>query len=154
WTQLKGGYVPMTTATDLLDDLDLPCVDGRVDWDSLTSDELFDVVRNIYRLLDSREPDRPTDGVLQRSLQLEETWRTATALQHRYARLLQDAYNSPELRTTIGLTKGKPPLRDGNDLNAKTHGIRAYEASGRTKIAAAMTPARESDPKRDENVPV
>src|SRR5699024_9833918 len=36
----------------------------------------------------------------------------------------------------------------------KTHGIRAYEASGRTKIAAAMTPARESDPKREENVPV
>ncbi|HIW46153.1 MAG TPA: HNH endonuclease [Candidatus Yaniella excrementigallinarum] len=144
----------MTTATDLLDDLDLPCVDGRVDWDSLTSDELFDVVRNIYRLLDSREPDRPTDGVLQRSLQLEETWRTATALQHRYAGLLQDAYNSADLRTTIGLPKGKTPFRDGNDLIAKTHGIRAYEASGRTKIAAAMTPARDSDPNRDENISV
>ena len=144
----------MTTATDLLDDLDLPCVDGRVDWDSLTSDELFGVVRNIYRVLDTREPDKPTDGVLQRSLQLEETWRTATALQHRYAGLLQDAYNSPELRATIGLPKGKTPFRDGNDLIAKTHGIRAYEASGRTKIAAAMTPARESDPNRDEDVPV
>src|SRR5699024_4638270 len=101
-----------------------------------------------------REPDRPTDGVLQRSLQLEETWRTATALQHRYAGLLQDAYNSADLRTTIGLPKGKTPSRVGNDLLAKTHGIRAYEASGRTKIAAAMTPAREADPKRDENVPV
>ena len=92
--------------------------------------------------------------MLQRSLQLEETWRTATALQHRYAGLLQDAYNSADLRTTIGLPKGKTPFRDGNDLIAKTHGIRAYEASGRTKIAAAMTPARDSDPNRDENISV
>src|SRR5699024_12674910 len=101
----------MTTATDLLYDLDLPCVDGRVDWDSLTSDELFGVVRNIYRVLDTREPDKPTDGVLQRSLQLEETWRTATALQHRYAGLLQDAYNSPDLSTKIGLQNSKNPLQ-------------------------------------------
>src|SRR5699024_5454990 len=112
WAQVKGGDVPMTTAPDLLDDLDLPCVDGRVHWDSMTCDELFGVVRHIDRLLRTREPDKPTDGVLQRSLQLEETWRTATALQHRYAGLLQDAYNSPELRTTIGLPKGKTPFRD------------------------------------------
>lgn len=151
---MKGGAVPVTTTTDLFDDLDLPCIDGRVDWDSLTSEELFGVVGNIYRLIDSREPAKPTDGVLQRSLQLEETWRTATALQHRYAGLLQDAYNSSDLRTTIGLPEGKTPFRDGNDLIAKTHGIRAYEASGRTKIAAAMTPARESDPNRDKHISV
>ncbi|MDN6358273.1 MAG: HNH endonuclease [Yaniella sp.] len=92
--------------------------------------------------------------MLQRSLKFEETVRALSPLQHRFAGLLQDAFNDPKLRETVDLSEGKTPFRDANDLIAKTHGLRAYEASGRTKIAAAMTPARASDPERDENIVV
>ena len=138
----------------VLDALELPIVDGRVDWDSVTADQLHEVIRGAAQELDSREDNIPTAGVLQRSLKFEETARTLSPLQHRFAGLLQDAFNSPKLRWTVDLPDGKTPFRDANDLIAKTHGLRAYEASGRTKIAAAMTPARESDSKRSENIAV
>lgn len=147
----------MTTtneAVSVLDTLDLPIIDGRVAWDSVTSDQLHDVIRGAAKELDTREEDVPTNGVLQRSLKFEETVRALSPLQHRFAGLLQDAFNDPKLRETVDLPEGKTPFRDANDLIAKTHGLRAYEAAGRTKIAAAMTPARASDPERDENIVV
>lgn len=145
----------MTHATvSMLDALDLPIADGHVDWDTVTSDQLHDVIRGVAQKLGEREDDVPTDGVLQRSLKLEETGRALLPLQYKFAGLLQDAFNTPKLRETVDLPKGKTPFRDANDLIAKTHGLRAYEAAGRTKIAAAMTPARASDSARDDGVSV
>src|SRR5699024_1775335 len=121
----------MTTtneAVSVLDTLDLPIVDGRVAWDSVTPDQLHDVIRGAAKELDTREDDVPTNGVLQRSLKFEETVRALSPLQHRFAGLLQDAFNDPKLRETVDLPEGKTPFRDANDLIAKTHGLRAYEA--------------------------
>lgn len=153
---MTGGDYPMTTtqAMTLLDTLDLPIVNGQVEWDNVTSDQLHDLIRGAAQQLTDSEPAEPTDGVLQRSLQLEETVRAMYPLQHRYAGLIKDAYTDPKLRGTIDLPKGKTPFRDANDLLGKTHGLRAYEASGRMKIAAAMTPARASDPDRDDAIAV
>lgn len=148
----------MTTTSDhslsLLHRLALPNIDGHVDWDGVTTDQLHDLIRGASQMLSDREPNEPTTGVLQRSLQLEETARALQPLQHRYAGLLQDAFKSPKLRATIDLPTGKTPFRDANDLIAKTHGLRAYEASGRTRLAAAMTPVRASDPDRDDKLAV
>lgn len=143
-----------TQQLNLLEMLDLPSTDGHVEWDNVTSEQLHELIRGAAQELSVREPIEPTNGVLQRSLQLEETARAMYPLQHRYAGLLQDAYNTPKLRATLDLAEGKTPFRDAADLIAKTHGLRAYEASARTKIAASMTPARASDPDRDEQVAV
>lgn len=143
-----------TQQISLLEMLDLPSTNGHVEWDNVTSEQLHELIRGAVQELSIREPVEPTNGVLQRSLQLEETARAMYPLQHRYAGLLQDAYNTPKLRETLDLAEGKTPFRDTADLIAKTHGLRAYEASARTKIAAAMTPARASDPGRDDQVAV
>lgn len=143
-----------TTGVELLETLELPIADGQVHWDTLSVDQLHQIVRGIAHRLDTVEPCEPTDGVLHRSVQLEDTVRALSPLQHRYAGLLQDAFNTPKLRATLELPKGKTPFRDAGDLLAKTHGLRAYEATGRLKIAAAMTPARASDPDRDDGVAV
>src|SRR5699024_12798965 len=82
----------------VLDALELPIVDGRVDWDSVSADQRHEVIRGAAQELDSREDNIPTAGVLQRSLKLEETVRTVSPLEHRVAGLLQDAFNSPKLR--------------------------------------------------------
>lgn len=142
------------TGLALLEALDLPVVNNQVSWDVLSGDELHLVIQGIIQHLDAREPDEPTDGVLDRSVQLEDTVRAIAPLQHRYAGLLEDAFNSPKLRATIGLDKGKTPFRDAKDLVAKTHGLRAFEATGRLKLARNLTPARASDPERDESVAV
>lgn len=89
----------MTTtneAVSVLDTLDLPISDGHVDWDSVTSEQLQAVIRGAAQELDTREEDVPTNGVLQRSLKFEETVRALSPLQHRFAGLLQDAFNAPE----------------------------------------------------------
>src|SRR5699024_6652422 len=75
-------------------------------------------------------------------------------LQHRYAGLLKDAFDTPKLRATVDLPEGKTPFKDAKDFLAKTHDLRAFEATGRLRIAAAMTPARASDPDRDEHVAI
>ena len=137
-----------------LDDLELPVVEGHVDWDALSIEELHRVVQGVVHRIDSLEPNEPTEGVLERSLQHEATVRAMSPLQHRYAGLLEDAFETPKLRGTVGLPKGKTAFRDANDLLAKTHGLRAYEASGRLKIAATLTPARASDPNRDDALAV
>src|SRR5699024_12658921 len=93
----------------VLDALELPIVDGRVDWDSVTADQLHEVVRGAAQELDSREDNIPTAGGLQRSLKVEETARTLSPLQHRFAGLLPDAVNSPKPRWTLDLPDGKPP---------------------------------------------
>lgn len=144
----------ISKAVSVLDALDLPIIDGSVDWESVNVDQLHDVIRGATQELDAREDSVPTNGVLQRSLKFDETVRMLSPLQYRFAGLLQDAFNTPKLRGTVDLPEGKTPFRDANDLIAKTHGLRAYEASGRTKIAASMTPARESDPERDEHIDV
>lgn len=148
----------MTIATaltlNLLDALDLPIIDGRVDWDALTAEQLHDVIRGAGQRIGELEPAGPTGGVLQRSLLLDESIRALSPLQHRYAGLLKDAFDTPKLRVTLHLPEGKTPFRDANDLLAKTHGLRANEATGRMKIAAAMTPVRASDPDRDDDVAV
>src|SRR5690625_466864 len=143
-----------TPGVDLLDALDVPVVDSQVLWDELSVDQLHQLAQGVAQRLDFLESSEPTDGVLARSVQLEETVRSFSPLQHRYAGLLQDAFTTPKLRFTLDLPKGKTPFRDATDLVAKTHGLRAYEATGRLKIAAVMTPVRASDANRDDTVAV
>lgn len=131
---------------------DLPGIAARADWDALTTDELHGLIRDLYQHLADREPAEPTDGVLERSQQLEETMRVAGPLQYQYIGLIKDAFNTASLRSTLGLPEGKTAFRDATDLVAKTHGIRANEASARIRLAASITPARASDPDRDEAV--
>ena len=133
-------------APSLLETLDLAGVDGSVDWRELTTDQLHDLIRGALQQLDEQEPDTPSDGVLQRSVQLEETLRAATPLQYKYTGLIKDGFDTLTLRDTLGLPEGKTAFRDANDLVAKTHGIRGYEAAGRARLAASMTPARATDP--------
>jgi hypothetical protein len=123
-----------------------------LDWNALSTDEVHDVIRGALQSLVDREPDVPTDEILQRSMLLEDTLRSATAVQYHYTGLLNDAFNDPKLRETLGLPQGKTAFRDATDLLAKTHGIRANEASSRLRLASAMTPARASDPERSEEI--
>ena len=122
--------------------------DTGVDWDRLTTDNVHTVIRTAVTVLEEREETAPTDGVLQRSVQLEETLRAVTPLQHRYAGLLKDAFDNTKLRDTVNLSTGKTAFRDATDFLAKTHGIRANEASSRLRLAASLTPARATDTER------
>ncbi|GAA4473359.1 hypothetical protein GCM10023190_05300 [Enteractinococcus fodinae] len=142
------------TDTAALDDLAVPVSDGQVAWEQLSVDEFHGVVRGIIQHLNALEPELPTDGVLERSVQLEATARALAPLQHRYAGLLEDAFTEPRLRSTIELPKGKTPFRDAKDFIAKTHGLRAFEATGRLKLSRSLTPARASDPERDQDLAV
>ena len=67
-----------TIGLTALADLEVPTVDGYVDWEKVTSDELHAVIHNAVQLLNDREPHEPTEGVLERSVQLEETARFDT----------------------------------------------------------------------------
>lgn len=127
-------------------------VANPVDWAALTTDEIHAALRGAYIELEAREEDAPTDGILHRSVQLEETLRTAAPLQYRYAGLLQDAFNNEQLRDCVNLPKGKTPFRDATDFLAKTHGLRANEASARLRLAASLTPARATDEERTDDV--
>src|SRR5699024_10056158 len=120
-------------------------IPGPVDWDSLTTDQVHEAIRDAYRSLEAREDDAPTAGVLDRARQFEETLRAGTPLQYRYAGLLKDAFDNAVLRHTVGLSEGKTAFRDANDFLAKTHGIRANEAAARMRLTASMTPARATD---------
>src|SRR5699024_7026125 len=137
-----------------LDALKVPVKDGHIQWDALSAEEVHQVVRNLFEHLEANEPNEPTDGILERSIQLEETVRAIAPLQHRYAGLLEDAYSTPKLRATVGLSQGKTPFRDANDFIAKTHGLRAFEATGRLKLSRHLTPARASDPSRDSDIDI
>lgn len=137
-----------------LEALELPGIDAVVDWDALTTDQTHDLIRGLFQLLAEQEPAEPTNGVLHRSLQLEETLRAAVPLQYRYTGLIKDGFTSTSLRSTLGLPEGKTAFRDATDVLAKTHGIRANEASSRLRLAASMTPARASDPERDDALAV
>ena len=114
------------TGMTALDDLGVPVVDGQVYWEQLSVEELHQVVRGIVQHLDALEPEQPSDGVLDRSLQLEATARALVPLQHRYAGLLEDAFTETKLRSTVDLPKGKTPFRDAKDFITKTHGLRAF----------------------------
>jgi len=138
----------------LLETVNVPVVDGQIDWNALSAEELHHVIQGAIQQLEALEPSEPTDGVLERSVELEETARALAPLQHHYAGLVEDAFHNPALRSTIGLGKGKTPFRDTKDLLAKTHGLRAFEATGRLKLARTLTPARSTDPDRDDNVAV
>jgi len=138
----------------LLDTVNVPVVDGQIDWGALSAEELHQMIHGAIQQLGTLEPAEPTDGVLERSVQLEATARALVPLQHHYAGLVEAAFHNPALRSTIGLGKGKTPFRDTKDLLAKTHGIRAFEATGRLKLARTLTPARSTDPDRDDNVAV
>lgn len=129
-----------------------PTVESPVDWSALTTDDVHAAMRGAYAELEAREEDAPTDGVLRRSTQLEETIRAASPLQYRYAGLLQDAFNNERLRNCVNLPKGKTPFRDATDFLAKTHGLRANEASARLRLAASLTPARATDEERKDDV--
>jgi len=149
----------MTTTTEptgltLLETIAMPVVEGQVDWSALSAEDFHQVIRGAVQHLDAMEPDEPSDGVLERSVQLEDTARSMVPLQHRYAGLLEDAFNTPKLRHTIGLERGKTPFRDAKDLLAKTHGMRAFEATARVKLARTLTPARATDPDRDREISV
>lgn len=142
------------SGTAVLDALEVPVVGGHVTWTQLSVDDLHQLLRGVMHHLEVLEPTEPTDGVMDRSIQLEETARALAPLQHRYAGLLEDAFNTPKLRSTSGLAKGKTPFRDATDLLAKTHGLRAFEATGRLRLARTLTPARASDPDREQQVAV
>lgn len=141
------------TAT-LLDALALPGIDTAVDWDALTTDQMHDLIRGLFQHLADREANEPTDGVLQRSLQLEETLRTAVPLQYQYTGLIKDGFNTETFRSTLGLPEGKTAFRDATDVLAKTHGIRANEAASRMRLAASITPTRASDSERDDELDI
>src|SRR5690625_7966202 len=81
----------------------------------LSIEELHDAARDIVQRIAELEPEVPTDGVLQRSQLVDDTIKTFSPLQHRYAGLLKDAFNEPTLRATIGLEPGKTPFRDAKD---------------------------------------
>src|SRR5690625_731035 len=126
----------MTTTTEptgltLLETVAMPVVEGQVDWSALSAEDFHQVIRGAVQHLDAMEPDEPTEGVLERSVQLEDTARAMAPLQHRYAGLLEDAFNTAKLRHTIGLEGGKTPFRDAKDLLAKTHGMRAFRSEER-----------------------
>jgi len=125
---------------------------SEITWDDLSTEQIYDVMRGAIDTLADREPEAPSEGVLQRSLLLEESIRRAGALQFQYTGLIKDAFNDQKLRHTLDLPQGKTAFRDANDLLAKTHGIRANEASARMRLAASMTPARASDPERQGEV--
>lgn len=146
----------MTVAAipSLLDTVNLPGIEAPVDWDALTTDQTHDMIRGLWQLLAGREPAEPSDGVLQRSLQLEETLRAAVPLQYQYAGLIKDGFNTTALRSSVDLPDGKTAFRDATDLLAKSHGIRANEAAARMRLAASMTPARASDPDRDDSLAI
>ena len=123
-----------------------------VDWAALTSEQIHEVLRDGIGTLADREPEAPTPGVLHRSQLLDETLRAATAVQFRYAGLIKDGFDDVRQRHTLGLSEGKTAFRDANDLLAKTHGIRANEASARLRLAASLIPARASDPERNGEI--
>lgn len=130
----------------------LPHADSPVDWGALTTEEIHAALLGAFAELDLREKDAPSDGVLHRSVQLDDTLRAATPLQYRYAGLLKDAFDNAKLRECVNLPQGKTAFRDATDFLAKTHGIRANEASSRLRLAASLTPARASDPDRQHDV--
>lgn len=132
----------------------LPGVGHPIDWDAMPVDDVYGLIRELYQHLAEREPETPTDGVLQRSVQLQDTLRFATALQNRYTVLIKDAFNSTSLRSTLDLPEGKTPFRDPKDLLAKTHDIRANEASARIRLADAVMPVRATDPERSDDAVV
>lgn len=148
---------PATTSTAAqsdsarLDALELPIVDGRVEWKHLTIEQLHTVIRGAAQLVEQLEPAEPTAGVLNRSLDVEASVRALSPLQHRYAGLLKDAFDTPKLRHTVELPEGKTPFRDAKDLVAKTHGLRATEATvavGDTKLPllGALQPTGQIHP--------
>ena len=131
--------------------VDVPAA-PTIDWAALTSEQIHKVLRDGIGALADREPEAPTPGVLHRSQLLDETLRAATAVQYRYAGLIKDGFDDLRQRHTLGLSEGKTAFRDANDLLAKTHGIRANEASARLRLAASLTPARASDPERTTEI--
>ena len=142
------------TVANPLAAVELPGVEHPVDWEAMATDDVYGLIRELYQHLADREPETPTHGVLQRSVQLEDTLRYATTLQNRYTGLIKDAFNSPSLRSTLELPEGKTAFRDPKDLLAKTHDIRANTASARIRLADAVTPVRASDPERSDDVAV
>src|SRR5690625_6895060 len=95
--------------------VELPGVEQPVDWEAMATDDVYGLIRELYQHLADREPETPTHGVLQRSVQLEDTLRYATTLQNRYTGLIKDAFNSPSLRSTLELPEGKTAFRDPKD---------------------------------------
>src|SRR5690625_2193965 len=91
----------------LLETVNVPVVDGQIDWNALSADELHHVIQGSIQQLEALEPSEPTDGVLERSVQLEETARALAPLQHHYAGLVEDAFHNPALRSTIGLGRAE-----------------------------------------------
>ena len=142
------------TVANPLAAVELPGVEHPVDWEAMATDDVYGLIHELYQHLADREPETPTSGVLQRSVQLEDTLRYATTLQNRYTGLIKDAFNSSSLRSTLELPEGKTAFRDPKDLLAKTHDIRANAASARIRLADAVTPVRASDPERSDDVAV
>src|SRR5690625_51142 len=99
-------------------------IPGPVDWDSLTTDQVHEAIRDAYRSLEAREDDAPTAGVLDRARQFEETLRAGTPLQYRYAGLLKDAFDNAVLRHTVGLSEGKTAFRSEERRVGKEGGAR------------------------------
>lgn len=137
-----------------LETIKLPGVESGVDWSAMATDDVYGLIGGLYQHLTQREPETPTEGVLQRSIQLQTTMRLATGLQYRYTGLIKDGFNTPELRGTLELPEGKTAFRDPKDLIAKTHDIRVNEAGARIRLADAVTPVRATDPERTDQMTV
>ena len=82
-------------------------VANPVDWAALSTDEIHAVLRGAYTELEAREQDAPTDGILHRSIQLEETLRMAAPL-HRYAGLSRTLSTTRNFETASTYQKAKP----------------------------------------------
>ncbi|HIW45812.1 MAG TPA: HNH endonuclease [Candidatus Yaniella excrementigallinarum] len=129
-------------------------VDDAVDFRALTDAQLYDLLHGTLEELQNRAAEEPTQDLLEQSLQLEAAFREAATLQYRYAGLLKDAFETSAFRAYLQLPEGKTAFRDAKDFIAKTHGIRANEASARLRLAAAIAPVRATDPQRSEHEPI
>ena len=128
--------------------------DEAIDFSALTDTQLFDLLQGTLEELRNRAPQEPSQDLLEHSLLLEAAFREAATLQYQYAGLLKDAFDTPAFRAHVQLPEGKTAFRDAKDFIAKTHGIRANEASARLRLAAAMTPVRATDPQRSDHEPI
>ena len=128
--------------------------DEAVDFSALTDTQLYDLLQGTLEELRNRAPQEPTQDLLEHSLLLEAAFREAATLQYQYAGLLKDAFDTPAFRAYVQLPEGKTAFRDAKDFIAKTHGVRANEASARLRLAAAMTPVRATDLQRSDHEPI
>ena len=106
-------------------------LNGRVAWDSVTPDQLHDVIRGAAKELDTREEDVPTNGVLQRYLQFKETVRALSPFSidlRDYSRMRSMTRSCARrlIYPKASISRRERPDRE-NPWAASLRGIRAHQ---------------------------